>query len=51
MVLINQVLVFADYGNSDGVFAAEVWAFSGGYFVVEGVFGGICFLDGVVAIA
>jgi hypothetical protein len=27
-----------------GVFAAEVWVFAEGYFVVEGVFGGMCFL-------
>jgi len=45
LVLINQVLVaVADYDNLGGVFAAEVWVFSEGYFVVEVFFGGICFL-------
>ena len=33
--MINEVLVFADYGNLGGVFAAEVWAFSEEYFAVE----------------
>jgi len=44
MVLINELVAFADYGNLGGVFAAEVWAFSEGYFVVGAFFGGICFL-------
>ena len=34
-----------------GVFAAEVWAFSEGYFVVDTFFGEICFLSEIVAIA
>ena len=49
--MVNGLVAFADYGNSGEVFAAEVWAFSEGYFVVEVFFGGICFLYGVVAIA
>ena len=44
MIMVNGLVAFADYGNSGGVFAAEVWAFSEGYFVVEVFFGGICFL-------
>ena len=44
MVLLNELVAFADYGNFGGVFAAENGRFSGGYFVVGAFFGGICFL-------
>ena len=44
MIMVNGLVAFADYDNLGGVFAAEVWAFSERYFVVEVFFGGICFI-------